>query len=110
MTYELHCYLSLFARCACVYIQLYIYEEKNCSNYAGNIRRRFGHPCCTVTVAMDAQFFRIGGIVSAPLITSAKCAVANETVTISSIRSMFPFLASISLSNDHLVTAGLMHL
>jgi hypothetical protein len=59
---------------------------------------------------MDAQFFRIGGIVSAPLITSAKCAVANETVTISSIRSTFPFLAATSLSNDHLVTAGLMHL
>jgi hypothetical protein len=59
---------------------------------------------------MDAQFVRVGGIVSALLITSAKCAVANETVTISSIRRMFPFLAATSLSNDHLVTAGLRHL
>jgi hypothetical protein len=58
---------------------------------------------------MDAQFFRIGGIVSALLITSAKYAVANGTVTISSIRKMFPFLAATSLSNDHLVAAGLRH-
>jgi len=111
VTYGPHCYLALSARCICAYIQLHIYGgKKNFSNYAGNIRPRFGHPCCTVTAVMDAQFFRIGGIVSAPLITSAKCAVANETVTISSIRSTFPFLAATSLSNDHLVTAGLMHL
>jgi hypothetical protein len=59
---------------------------------------------------MDTHFVRIGGMVSALLITSAKCAVANETVIISSIRRMFPFMAAVSLSNDHLVTAGLMHL
>jgi len=59
---------------------------------------------------MDTHFVRIGDIVSALLITSAKCAVAHETVTISSIRRMFPFVTAASLSNDYLVTTGIRHL